>query len=188
MSGPEDRRTRIADAVVTVLAERGSRGLAHRAVDEEAELPPGSTSYYLRSRADLLAAAVPRLAELDLALLDGPGTPLETLTRVLDDALQGPGRLRTLARYELVLESARRPELRAALAAGTDRLLDTLLDLFPTTPLAQARVRARDLLAFVDGLLLANVTGPEAERRTTEDLVAALARHLEAVPGEVRPG
>lgn len=183
MSGPEDRRTRIADAVLVVLGERGGRGLTHRAVDEQAGLPPGSTSYYLRSRADLLAAAVPRLAQVDLALLAGAGTPLETLTRVVRDSLHGPGRLRTLARYELVLESARRPELRAALAAGTERLLDTLLDLFPTTPLAQARVRARDLLAFVDGLLLANVIAPEAERRSTQDLVAALARYLEAVPG-----
>ncbi len=182
MAGPEDRRTTIADAVIAVLAERGSRGLTHRAVDAQAGLPPGSTSYYLRRRADLLAAAVPRLAELDRAALDHEGTSLEKLTRVLHDSLHGPGRLRTLARYELVLEAARRPELHAALAAGTEGLLDTLLDLFPTTPLAEARVRARDLLAFIDGLLLSNVTRPEPERRRAQDLVTALARAVEAFP------
>jgi len=60
MSPAAERRERIADAVISVLAERGSRGLTHRAVDEVAGLPTDSTSYYFRTRAELLAAAVPR--------------------------------------------------------------------------------------------------------------------------------
>ncbi len=184
MSPAEDRRTRIADAVITVLAERGSRGLTHRAVDETAGLPAGSTSYYLRSRAELLAAAVPRLAELDGAALDGAaadgGDPRQRLVRILGEALHGPGRQRTLARYELVLEAARRPEIRDALAEGTDRLLDRLTALFPASPPEEARVRARDLLAFVDGLLLAHVTSPEPQRPSRAQLEQTLARVLGA--------
>ena len=51
------RRERIADAVIIVLGEQGSRRLTHRAVDHQADLSPGSTSYYFRTRADLLEAA-----------------------------------------------------------------------------------------------------------------------------------
>jgi DNA-binding transcriptional regulator YbjK len=179
MARAADRRAVIADAVIAVLAERGSRGLTHRAVDEVAGLPPGSTSYYFRSRAELLAAAVPRLAELDLAALDVPADPRERLVLILGDALHGEGRRRTLARYELVLEAGRRPEIHRALATGTERLLEGVAGLFPATPPEEARTRARDVLAFVDGLLLANVTSPEHERQSPAELADALARVLD---------
>jgi DNA-binding transcriptional regulator YbjK len=175
MTPAEDRRTRIADAVITVLAERGSRGLTHRAVDEVAGLPTGSTSYYFRSRAELLAAAVPRLADLDAAALDRGGDPRQRLVQILGDSLHGAGRTRTLARYELVLEATRRPEIHRALAAGTERMLEALAALFPSGPPEEAQTRARDMLAFIDGLLLASVTSPEQQRSPT-DLADALTR------------
>ena len=65
----DERRVLIADAAIETLARAGSRGLTHRAVDRTAGLPLGSTSYYLRTRADLLRAAVDRLAELDSTAL-----------------------------------------------------------------------------------------------------------------------
>ncbi len=40
---PAPRHERIADAALNLLAERGMRGLTHRAVDEAAGLPQGST-------------------------------------------------------------------------------------------------------------------------------------------------
>lgn len=68
-----------------------------------AGLPVGSTSYYLRSRAALLEAAVTRLTELDtetLASFDASSTnPAGVLTSILQEALTGQGRVRTLARY-----------------------------------------------------------------------------------------
>lgn len=178
MSPAEDRRTRIADAVITVLAERGGRGLTHRAVDEMAGLPIGSTSYYLRTRAELLAAAVPRLAELDTNSLSGDGTPQELLVEALYAALNGAGRERTLARFELVLEAGRRPEIRRALEAGTELLLARMITLFPATPPAEARSRAADVMAFIDGLLLANVTSPQPQRRSKAELAEALNRMI----------
>lgn len=176
----EDRRTRIADAVITVLAEQGSRGLTHRAVDKEAGLPAGSTSYYVRTRAQLLAVAVPRLAEFDTALLDSDGDPRKRLVEAIHDALHGEGRRRTLARYELVLEAARRPDIQEEMAVGTDLLLGRLVALFPSIPPDEARVRAQDALTYVDGLLLANVTVPEVQCPTQAELGAALDRVIAA--------
>ncbi|MFB7848498.1 hypothetical protein ACFC34_15810, partial [Streptomyces sp. NPDC056053] len=64
----------IADAALALLAERGMRGLTHRAVDERAGLPQGSTSNCARTRQSLLETAVRRLAEREARVLapDGP--------------------------------------------------------------------------------------------------------------------
>lgn len=177
------RRTLIADAIIATLAESGSRGLTHRAVDATAGLPVGSTSYYLRSRAALLEAAVTRLAELDtetLASFDASSTdPTGVLTSILQEALTGQGRVRTLARYELSLEAARRPDLRRSLAAGTaqlESLLATLLqDRFHSV---DAETRARDVLAFIDGLLFAEITGTHSRLRSADELHAAVERAI----------
>lgn len=59
----------IADTALTLLAERGMRGLTHRAVDERAGLPQGSTSNHARTRQALLEAAVRRLAEREAQVL-----------------------------------------------------------------------------------------------------------------------
>ena len=61
-----DRRDAIADAAIHLVATRGLRGLTHRAVDAEAGLPPGSTSYYLRTRNALLTACVNRMLARDM--------------------------------------------------------------------------------------------------------------------------
>lgn len=62
----------ITDAALALLAERGMRGLTHRAVDERAGLPQGSTSNYARTRQSLLEATVRRLAEREARVL-APG-------------------------------------------------------------------------------------------------------------------
>lgn len=55
----------MADAAIAVLADHGGRGLTHRAVDQAAGLPPGTTSNYARTREALLTLALTRIAELD---------------------------------------------------------------------------------------------------------------------------
>ncbi|MFD8548074.1 TetR/AcrR family transcriptional regulator [Streptomyces sp. NPDC059649] len=65
----------IADAAIRLLAERGMRGLTHRAVDEAAGLPPGSTSNLARTREALLETAVRRLAEREAAVLTPTDMP-----------------------------------------------------------------------------------------------------------------
>src|SRR5215212_7376951 len=119
----------IADTALALLAERGMRGLTHRAVDEAAGLPPGSTSNHARTRAALLKAAVRRLAEREAQVLrpgempspgDGPAAhhgadPLPPLADALALALHRSltqQRDLLIARYELALEATRRPELR----------------------------------------------------------------------------
>ncbi|GAA0637739.1 hypothetical protein GCM10009535_12750 [Streptomyces thermocarboxydovorans] len=59
----------VADTALALLAERGMRGLTHRAVDVAAGLPQGSTSNVARTRQALLEPAVRRLADREARVL-----------------------------------------------------------------------------------------------------------------------
>ena len=71
-----DRRQRIANAGIALIARGGTHRLTHRAVDTEAGLPNGSTSYYARSRRDLIRLAMEQLSaesQADLTDIEVPG-------------------------------------------------------------------------------------------------------------------
>lgn len=181
-----DRRTMIADAVIETLAERGSRGLTHRAVDEAAGLPPGSTSYYLRTRASLLEAGVHRLAELDAAAV----VPLEgetlsvALSRTLEQLLTAD-RARLLARYELTLEAVRRPALREVLAGGTEQVRDAVRARLAEDGVDDPDAAATDLLAMLEGLLFTQITSDIGSVRSRNGLQRGIERVL---PDSARRG
>jgi AcrR family transcriptional regulator len=112
------RARQAADAAIAVLADHGARGLTHRAVDQAAGLPPGTTSNYARTREALLTLTLTRIAELDLAEaaagVAGSGLA-DDVARMVHQWIIEPGRRqRFLARLELAFEATRRPELRAA--------------------------------------------------------------------------
>jgi DNA-binding transcriptional regulator YbjK len=183
-----DRARLVADAAISVLAERGMRGLTHRAVDEAAGLPPGSTSYYARTRAALLAAAVRRLAERDQSGTDDlmagrdrlhdPAVLAAVITEVLDQ-WRTTGRERMLARYELALEANRRPELRSALTEGGRRFREGAAMLLAAAGSADPERHARTLVAWCDGLLFDTLAGAgAADPPTSADIRASLGELL----------
>lgn len=55
---PPERKQALVSAAVRVISQHGLRGLTHRAVDREAEVPLGSTSYHARTRKALLRMVV----------------------------------------------------------------------------------------------------------------------------------
>ena len=115
---PGVRARQVADAAIAVLADHGARGLTHRAVDQAAGLPPGTTSNYARTREALLTLILARIAELDLAEgaagVAGSGLA-DGVAQMVHQWIIEPGRRqRFLARLELAFEATRRPELRAA--------------------------------------------------------------------------
>lgn len=89
----------VAETAITLLAERGMRGLTHRAVDETAGLPPGSTSNLARTRSALLELTLERLTELEVAAFEeifgaaGPDRPDALGGSSEPDALGGPDKL-----------------------------------------------------------------------------------------------
>ena len=106
-----------------MLAESGTRGLTHRAVDRAAAVPAGTTANYFRTRDDLLGAlgervfvriapTPERLAELAAR---APDVDLATdyVRYIVERTTAAPDLMRAL--FELRLEGTRRPGLAAIL-------------------------------------------------------------------------
>ena len=105
----QNRRDRLRDGALTVLAEAGGRGLTHRAVDAAAGVPDGTTKNYFPTRDALLSAVAERILELYRAAAEraAAGAPpagreaLIALLRGLLEDVAGPGRPRLQAYLEL---------------------------------------------------------------------------------------
>jgi DNA-binding transcriptional regulator YbjK len=177
---PSPRRRQLLDAALHVLADEGLKGLTHRAVDRRAGLPEGSCSAYLRTRRALQAALaedvaerligdVDRLAD-ELAAAADPDSVDAALTlfqRWLDQ------RELLVARLELTMAASRDPELADLLAAQRARLIELVERIMTATGKEHGAARAETLVASYDGVLLAALLKPAAERR------AFLARSLD---------
>ncbi|MEV0996438.1 TetR family transcriptional regulator C-terminal domain-containing protein [Nonomuraea sp. NPDC050202] len=180
----------VADTAITLLAERGMRGLTHRAVDEAADLPPGSTSNLARTRAALLELTLSRLTELEMRALagayDSDPDELERLPARMAQALhiQLMDRRRTLARYELALEATRRPELRRIYDQAGRRFRDPAVAMLAALGSADPVTHARNLVAFGEGLMFDAIAGAGSVP-TPAELEAALD---DLLAGMLRPG
>ncbi|MET8865095.1 TetR/AcrR family transcriptional regulator [Nonomuraea sp. NPDC004580] len=175
----------VADTAIALLAERGMRGLTHRAVDEAAGLPPGSTSNLARTRAALLELTLARLTEREAEALSGAyegdhegGHDPERLPARLAEALhiQLSDSARTLARYELALEATRRPELRAIYDRAGRRFRDPAVAMLAALGSRDPVRHGRAMVAFAEGLLFDAIAGAGAvpTREELEQLVREL--------------
>ena len=202
-----DRRTEILDNALTVLAEHGMRGLTHRAVDQAAGLPAGSTSYYFRTRDALVSGCARRLLELDQPEVrigdkpddkpDGPRKPGEPkeldepgrkdLDMLVDQATEACVRMvtteahRTRARYELALQAIRSPALHEEMAEAGSQLRGLIAALLKTLGVSEPERAVEEIAAVMDGLVLtALVRGPHEQAQLRRWLRPPLHRVLSA--------
>lgn len=175
-----DRRTQLLDAALSIVAEKGLKGLTHRAVDAAAGVSEGTTSNYYRNRSALVEAVLDRLLQLDAELLQhvGPaGPPLDAdqlaaqlAAMVLALARQHSGLTR--ARLALSLD---RPE---AVTAGHRLLVGGLEQALRALGVADAAARARDVADYCDGVLLHLLTVRRDEDPDAAATAAAIRRLL----------
>ncbi len=165
------RRDVILDCVIDLLASRGIQGVTHRAVDEVARLPPGSTSYYFSKKTALLIAASDHLANLlgkdcdevqmgfaQRAARDGIEEAIgyvgSELVKYADVA-----RHLFLARIELTMASSRDPDLSgvgARLTLAARRPIEFFLTLISG---GRPDVPIETCAGLIDGITLMHVTG-----------------------------
>lgn len=193
------RNELIADTALNLLAERGMRGLTHRAVDEAAGLPQGSTSNLARTRAALLEAAVRRLSEREAAVLtpgEMPHAPAAAAaggeaTAVIADALSlalhrylSRHRQLLVARYELALEATRRPELRAIYDRAGRAFREPMTAMLAAAGSTDPERHALSMVAWCDGLLFSCTAGQfHAAVPTRDALRASCAELLDGMLG-----
>ncbi|WP_246267840.1 TetR/AcrR family transcriptional regulator [Nonomuraea typhae] len=151
----------IAETAITLLAEVGMRGLTHRAVDEAAGLPPGSTSNLARTRAALLELTLTRLTILERevfeAFMDAQDDPITLIAVALQKQLQDSRR--TLARFELALEATRRPELRRIYDRTGVQFRDPAVALVAALGSPDPVRHGRQLIAYAEGVMFDALAG-----------------------------
>ena len=171
-----DRRTEILSTALALVADRGLKGLTHRAVDAAADLPLGTTSNYFRSRAALVEAVLGRLEELDQELTRSARSDaaLETVEDIVTGltaallALAGEHAALSRARLSFSLD---RPK---AVSAGHRRLTQGLEQGLEELGVPDAARRARAVADYGDGFLLHALTVRQGEPLDRDATAAAI--------------
>lgn len=193
-----DRRTEIARAVIDVVAEEGVRALTHRGVDRRLGLPPGSTSFYARSRRALIELGVRELTARARAAFEDTGVrppgrtapPLKHTAVLIADFLVRmltEHRSDLVARWALALELRGDEELCAMLAHSTfsHEAAEGLMRALHVPEPVRA---AANLVGLLEGLLLDRLVGHRsvqtggAPRRDFEAAVLAFLRGVSPTP------
>ncbi len=173
-----DRRTVITDAAISLIAHSGVRALTHRGIDAALELPSGSTSYYFRTKQDLIDAVVARITESSRAAFEQvtSGDPVEVTVSYLADLLtERADQLR--ARHALTIDPTVEP-------AARDRLARCLFSAEGATELLGEVRQGEGFVALCEGLIaVALMRGYDrALGYDVESLRAPVARYLDG-PG-----
>lgn len=182
-----NRRNRIAECAINIVATEGIRALTHRSVDDRLELPAGSTSYYFRTKRSLLEAMVGHLTDKSrkdfrsthrTALPDLHRTSV-VIGRSLDHLL-ARRRADIAARYALAIEVADDPDLRAALASCFFSR-DQATELFRQLNAADPFEAAADLVSLCEGLVFDRFAGPRSLDGIAAGSAASVAQLTAAV-------
>lgn len=164
-----ERRQRIVDAAIRVVAAKGIAGLSHRSVAAEADVPLGSTTYHFATLDDLLVAALRQANEAFAPELP-PGADLAaSLARLLGELLSGD-RARAELEYELYLAALRRPALRPVAEEWYEAVAGALSDrVDPGT--------ARAVVAVMDGISLqVLLTGAQYDESWARETLSRVLR------------
>jgi AcrR family transcriptional regulator len=152
-------RQHLLETTVACLVEHGYAGTTTQRIQERAEVSRGALLHHFRSKADLFAAAIGYIAELQLADIRAatPDTPQARLDAVRA-AISGPVfqaglELWMAARTDPALRAALLPSQREIGRAARELLAGGFTDRDPHS----ARVAYESLLMLLRGLALTSV-------------------------------
>ncbi|MFF2369192.1 TetR/AcrR family transcriptional regulator [Agromyces sp. NPDC058110] len=148
-----DRRDRIIDAALELIATEGVAGISHRKIAAAADVPLGSMTYHFAGMEELLREAFARFATSVSDQIDrrmdaahDRDSAVDALVEHIEEDIFGSPRELVLT-HELYTLAARRPEYRALTAAWMTKSRTSLERYFdPTT--------TRLLDALVEGLTI----------------------------------
>ena len=158
-----ERRAAILDATVRVLVREGLAAVTHRAVAREADVPLAATTYYFASKDELVVDALEILVKDEIARvgdraaalgdeLASPSRSAAVVAEVLFPDAEAAGGL--LAKFEVYLEAARRPGLRATAAHWQQAFIELAESALTLAGASDPKRLAPLLVAGVDGMLV----------------------------------
>lgn len=174
-----ERRDRIIDACLEVIARVGVAGTSHRKVAAQAKVPLGAMTYYFAGMSDLLQASFTRFAttisdrfERRMATVDSEDAAKAAVIAIIVADVFPDNRELVLS-HELYTLAARDPAYRSITSAWMRRSRAALERHFdPET--------ARMLDALIEGLTIHRAL--DAEARDPREVEEAVAR-ITAPPG-----
>ncbi|MFE7355778.1 TetR/AcrR family transcriptional regulator [Streptomyces sp. NPDC057543] len=178
-----ERRERIIDAALDLIADEGVAGVSHRKVAARAGVPLGSMTYHFQNMDELLREAFTRFAATIVDVfeqrLGAAATPDEAREAVVDlvHHLSGGDQRQLVLTHELYTLAARQPAYRELTREWMRRSRLILEQHF-------APATARQLDALIEGLSIHRALDTEPHDRALT--VEAIARITAAEPTAVR--
>jgi DNA-binding transcriptional regulator YbjK len=171
-----DRRNRLIDVTLDLIAEVGVAGISHRRIAARAGVPLGSMTYHFDSMDQLLFEAFARFAETISKLFEerlGAATTIAEVRNgvvsLIHEDLTGPQAARdAVLTFELYTLAAREPRFRGITRAWMRRSRVELERHFDSDT-------ARQLDALIEGLAIHRSLDPEPPSRAlTEQAIAKI--------------
>lgn len=151
----------LLEAAITVVAENGLRGLTYRAVAARAGVNNSLVAHHFGNREGLIEAALDWATERTLELFSESASESsdEVFAEDIVTRLAGADPALQLFQYELLLESRRVPQLRAAVHRQYDAYISAWEGALSERGFVRPdRGLARAVAAAIDGLLLQRLT------------------------------
>ncbi|MGJ6980702.1 TetR/AcrR family transcriptional regulator [Aestuariimicrobium soli] len=172
------QRERALDAAIDLLGTRGLKALTHRGVDRRADLPPGSTSNYFRTRDALLVGASERIVEREVqgfgaVEVTSAEALIDLIVRLIDLTTR-TNRTMTAARLVLFLESSHHEGLRTTLWRGREQMAAMLEPQVAGLGARDPRTTTVALMACAEGVILHRIARHDDEE--VRPLIEAVVR------------
>ena len=175
---PQAIRAAIIEATIRLVGRHGVDGITHRAVAREAGVSLSSTTYHFASRDEIVSEALRHVADQEIERIARDAEALagghadvpsiaRALTAWLAEQVRGDELVRVRAGYQLQLEAARRPELRAIHVAWGQAVQGLAERVLRAAGSPRPHTDASILSSAIDGLRMDEVTAPRPgfERR-----------------------
>jgi DNA-binding transcriptional regulator YbjK len=181
----ESRRRTILDATLRVVAAGGIDAVTHRRVAAEAGVPLGSTTYYFRSRDEMLLEAFRQYIANTNAMItslaeefpqSGLASFLDLLVAFTQREFQDSALV--LAEYELNLFAVRNPELAEEIRAWQRTMVSLVAERLEELGAERPIDAGRTLVAALRGFELDRLTHAEQSFEEFRRRLEALLRGL----------
>lgn len=185
---PGPGRQALIDAAISVVAERGLRGLTYRAVAEQAGVTHALVTHYFGSRDAFIREALESTVRSAERGLFDDSQSLHEFAAPLPEFVERESQL-LLFQYELIFESLRRPELVDAIHRMYQDVENSAAEQLSRHGIPDDNgALQRLIVAALDGLLLRQLV--EGDKEKTEESLTLLREMLRLTrdsPGGSKP-
>jgi DNA-binding transcriptional regulator YbjK len=180
-----ERREALLRAAIDLIAEGGTRSVTHRAVSARAGLPPAAAGYYFTTSQELIEQALrfhvqewsASLANMMDSAAKNAKSVRQLGERVVRALIAGDPAV-SITVYEVYLEAARNPDLRAVVQESMSAFEEVTAGHLSHLGVRDPRSAAKSFVAIVDGFALHRMANPLPHEEHVEAMLVTLSGML----------